>query len=73
MVTSIDAWRDNREPGWQHDIGYRLQRVLTRHTYLHGNLRSEVGWHPCVCGWEGYWSDFEPHVADFLRAEVVPA
>lgn len=23
----------------------------------------DPGWHACTCGWEGYWSDYQPHVA----------
>lgn len=36
-----------------------------------GSRPSDPGWHECSCReWEGYWSAFEPHVADHLRAAV---
>lgn len=66
------AWRKSREPGWQQDIGYSLQKVLDQHTYEYSKPPTirEPGLHPCKCGWEGYWPDFQPHVADMLRAVV---
>lgn len=71
------AWRWNRERGWFHDIGYTLQDVLRTHRYdtrTKGSKPDDPGWHECSCGaWEGYWSDFHPHVADHLRAVVVQA
>lgn len=69
------SWRQNREKGWQHDIGYLLQDTVRSHRYElweNGTERSGTGWHPCSCGaWEGYWSDFEPHLADELRKILV--
>jgi hypothetical protein len=67
------AWRANRAPGWTKDIGYALQTIVRSHRYevrLPGAKPEDPGWHPCSCGWEGYWSAFEPHVADELRALV---
>ena len=70
----VDQWRDNRESGWYTDIGYALEGVLRKHQYNYKATNSkpdDPGWHACTCGdWEGYWSDFEPHVADHLRALV---
>lgn len=41
-------------------------------THRRGNDRPEdPGWHPCRCGWEGYWSDFEPHVATHVAEAVL--
>lgn len=69
------SWRLNREKGWQYDIGYLLQDVVRSHRYElweNGTEKSGTGWHPCSCGvWEGYWPDFEPHVADELRKILV--
>ena len=70
---SLSDWRENRETGWTSDIGYALQDVLRDHTYLvhtPSTKAGDPGWHPCSCGWEGYWSEFHPHVADHLRAVV---
>lgn len=68
----MSAWRENRERGWQRDVGYALQDVLRSHVYQDWKHRARVGWHACTCGWEGYWPDFHPHVADHLRRVVVP-
>ncbi len=70
----LDHWRSNRAPGWTHDIGYALQDVMRAHRYElqeKGSKPDDPGWHPCTCGWEGYWSSFEPHVADELRFTLV--
>lgn len=73
----LSAWRENREKGWTRDIGYRLQDVLSEHRYEYDNKGAkpqDPGWHTCSCGgWQGYWSGFEPHVADMLRAVVEEA
>lgn len=72
----LEAWRENRERFWYLDVGYSLQAVLRAHRYdtrTRGTKPSDPGWHPCSCGWEGYWSSFEPHVADQLRSVVVAA
>jgi hypothetical protein len=72
-MTDVDAWRENRGPGWYEDIGYQLQDVIRGHRYEYGRKGSkpaDPGWHECSCGWEGYWSAFEPHVADHLRAAL---
>lgn len=34
---------------------------------------SDPGWHPCPCGWQGYWSSFEPHVAEHVCAALLAA
>lgn len=72
----LHAWRANRERGWSRDIGYSLQDVLGAHHYdlfNKGSRPEDPGWHTCRCGWEGYWVDFHPHVADHLRNIVIPA
>jgi hypothetical protein len=28
----------------------------------------DPGWHACSCGWEGYWCDWQPHVAEQIAA-----
>lgn len=65
-------WRTNRERGWHTDIGYQLQDVLRAHRFEVMQPGSDIGRHACSCGsWEGYWTDFHPHVADHLRAVAV--
>lgn len=75
VSTELSRWREDRGQGWYKDFGYALQRVLNQHIYnshLIGAERpDDPGWHPCRCGWEGYYSDFHPHVADYLRATVL--
>lgn len=73
-VSEESRWRLNREKGWQKDIGYLLQDGIRSHRYEDrriGSRPTDPGWHPCSCGWEGYWSSFEPHVADGLRKILV--
>lgn len=75
-VPDLRAWRANRDRGWSRDVGYSLQDVLGAHHYDLSNKGSrpeDPGWHTCRCGWEGYWIDFHPHVADHLRGVVIPA
>jgi hypothetical protein len=66
-----DAWRESREPGWYRDVGYALQDALRLHLYDYrrkGEKPDDPGWHECTCGtWQGYWSGWQPHVADHLR------
>lgn len=73
----LSAWRTNREPKWYRDIGYALQEIIQRHRYDYDNKGTKPqapGWHMCSCGaWEGYWSGFQPHVANHLRNAVIPA
>ena len=72
-MTANDEWRLNRERGWTKDIGYALQHVVRTHRYYEGRKGSkpnDPGWNECECGWAGYWCEFEPHVADELRAVV---
>lgn len=69
----MSAWRESRDPRWTQDIGYQLQDALARHQYEYpsrGSKPGDPGWHACSCGWEGYWSDFHPHLADELRVLV---
>lgn len=70
----ISAWRENREKGWYKDIGYAIQTVIQSHRYDYkakGEKPDDPGWHECACGqWAGYWSSFEPHVADCVRALI---
>lgn len=71
----VSKWRENRESNWYRDIGYQLQEVIRAHRYdikAKGEKPDDPGWHECSCGeWAGYWSGFEPHVADHLRAALV--
>jgi hypothetical protein len=68
----IDGWRDTREFGWYNDVGYQFQDVLNRHIYESWKpgvktKQDDPGWHPCRCGWEGYWAMYHNHVANHLR------
>lgn len=41
--------------------------VLTLHRYLytHDTRRpDDPGWNKCICGWEGYWCEYDPHVSE---------
>ena len=70
-LAAVEAWREDRRTGWYEDIGYALQDVLREHRYAierGGGKPDDPGWHECTCGWEGYWTNFQPHVADHLRA-----
>ena len=72
-TVDLETWREVRGSGWFKDYGYELQDVLRHHRYDYnrkGAKPDDPGWHACTCGWEGYWSGFEPHVADHLRAVV---
>lgn len=70
----LSEWREDRSKYYFQDIGYLLQHVVRSHRYESRNRGTQrlndPGWHPCSCGWEGYWHGFEPHVADELRALV---
>lgn len=70
------AWREDRGPKWSDDLGYLLQDALRAHHYDysgHGSRPDDPGWHPCDCGWEGYWTGYEEHVIDHLRSVVAPS
>lgn len=72
---ALSAWRDNREGRWFKDLGYEFQDVLNAHRYGYERTATkpdDPGWHACTCGWEGYWSAFHNHVANHLRARVIP-
>lgn len=73
----LAAWRENRDPGWTKDPGYLAQNELDRHSYLlsdKGTKPDDPGWHTCRCGgWEGYWTQFHPHVADHIRSALLSA
>ena len=54
---------------------WALRDALGAHRYDYrtkGAKPDDPGWHACTCGWEGYWCEFEPHLAqealDALRA-----
>lgn len=32
-------------------------------TRTRGSKPEDPGWHACSCGWEGYWVEWQPHVA----------
>lgn len=76
LVNDLEEWRENREPRWYLDFGYAIQDVIQHHRYAYerkGDKPDDPGWHECSCGeWAGYWSGFEPHVVDHLRALLAP-
>lgn len=46
---------------------------LRKHYYdtrTRGSKPDDPGWHPCTCGWEGYWCDWQPHVAEKITATL---
>jgi hypothetical protein len=47
---------------------------LRRHHYDlsdRGSKPDDPGWHRCdPCGWEGYWCDWQPHVAEHIVAAL---
>jgi hypothetical protein len=51
--------------------------ALRRHLYVYGDKGSkpsDPGWHVCSCGsWEGYWSGYQPHVAEQIVAALAPS
>ena len=57
------------------DVEYAVLTVLRHHIYRtdrQGNERpDDPGWHPCTCGWEGYWSDYQPHVASHVTSDAL--
>lgn len=53
----------------------RYWTVLTElrgHLYYRGkgSKPDDPGWHACSCGWEGYWCDYQPHVAEVIDAAL---
>lgn len=47
--------------------------VLREHRYDYrdkGAKPDDPGWHRCSCGWEGYWSGWQPHVAENVTQTV---
>ena len=48
---------------------------LRRHLYDtrdRGSKPTDPGWHVCSCGWEGYWCDWQPHVAEKITKALRP-
>lgn len=56
------------------DEEWPILQELRLHYYDHrekGSERpSDPGWHVCRCGWQGYWSDYDPHVAQRVAAAL---
>ena len=48
-----------KRPDARHGV---VLDVLDAHRYLYDGVAP--GWNSCSCGWQGYWSQFNPHVAD---------
>jgi hypothetical protein len=50
------------EPYWS------VLETMQKHVYDYdskGSRPDSPGWHTCRgCSWEGYWSGFQPHVAE---------
>jgi len=59
MSDPVQPWL---EPTWL------VLEELRRHRYdlaNKGSKPTDPGWHACSCGaWEGYWCDYQPHVAE---------
>lgn len=52
----------------------RDERAILEALYAHqydtakkGSKPDDPGWHACSCGWEGYWCNWQPHLADVLN------
>lgn len=75
-TADLGAWRKDRAKHWYRDIGYTFQEIIQSHRYDYldkGSKPQDPGWHMCSCRtWEGYWSGYEPHVANHLRNAVIP-
>lgn len=55
----------------EEGVHWAILSTLRQHRYdIHDRASkpTDPGWHACSCGWEGYWSDWHPHVADRIRA-----
>lgn len=49
------------------DEYWAVMDVLGAHRYDYNIPTSKTdspGWNACTCGWEGYWSEFHPHVTE---------
>lgn len=50
--------------------------AIRAHHYHYSNKGSkpdDPGWHVCSCGWEGYWCDWQPHVAERITEALASA
>jgi hypothetical protein len=58
------------EPTWL------ILTELRRHRYDYGGKGTkpaDPGWHVCACeAWEGYWCDYQPHVAEQVDTALAP-
>ena len=58
--------------GPRHDIGWAVLDTVRAHRYdyvrpcVTPGKEDDRGWHACRCGWEGYWTGFEPHLTDSI-------
>jgi hypothetical protein len=62
-----DRWTDLSKD----DEYWAVLTVLRKHRYDYtknatSSRPGDPGWNVCDCGWEGYWCNFQPHVAEEL-------
>lgn len=58
-------------PGWQAAQRQAASELAVHRFHAEWRLRDDdPGWHGCSCGWEGYWIDWQPHVAERVIAAV---
>jgi len=67
----------NREHRSPTEAEWPVLEELREHIYQYwlagpGGKPGDPGWHPCRCGWEGYWSAWQPHVAQALVEKLGP-
>lgn len=65
--TSTARWPSWLQPEWA------VLDTLRAHRYDiadRGSKPDDPGWHVCSCGWEGYWCDFQPHIAERIVARL---
>lgn len=66
----------NRTPGERRSVTeWTVLTGLRNHRYdigAKGSKPDDPGWHVCSCGWEGYWCDWQPHVAEQIIVALGP-
>lgn len=72
--TEIWALRRNQKG----DRVWALQHIISGHRYEDRTRTTtkpdDPGWHACRCGeWEGYWSDYNHHVAEHQLKVLIAA
>lgn len=72
-TVSARAAAAGRERAPRSPTEWAVLDTLRGHLYDYrsrGSKPDDPGWHPCSCGWEGYWCDWQPHVAEQIVAAL---